>query len=487
MRIEKGTGSFDSNTAAGEVNFQPGGGAPLSKYRELKGGHKAAVVGLCASGVSISIVQIFFILTYFGVSFYEISYYYAFYAAFLPPVFLFCPAFPRSPRNRVPWYDLVLFALTLSCLIYFSAHGYTLFFDSWMFTAPTAPTILGAVLLVLILEATRRSAGNIFFAFCLFFLFFPMLAPYVPAPFVGQGYSFWGTIRLHSMGTDSLLGIPIMVLADLLIGFIIFGVAMTITGGGKFFLDLSLSILGSSRGGPAKVSVLASALFGSLSGSVMSNVLTTGSITIPTMKRIGYPSYYAGAIETCASAGGVLMPPIMGSTAFIMAMFIGVPYLEIAVAAAVPSILYFSSILMQVDAYAAKNTISGLDRSELPSLRRTMKEGWFYVLSFLLLVWIVAHLRLESRAPFIATASLLALTMLRKQTRLRGRSFAEFMEKTARLLAELTTILAGVSLMIGALTMTGVSAAFASEILSIAGKNLYILLLLTAFTSIVLG
>ncbi|MBW2341112.1 MAG: TRAP transporter fused permease subunit [Deltaproteobacteria bacterium] len=457
------------------------------RYRELKGLWRGAAVFLCLSGISLSAVQIFFILARFGISFYEISYYYALFATFLPPVFLFFPPSKICRRDIVPWYDVLFFVLSLGILVYFSIHGFEVFFEGWMFVAPMMPTVLGTILLLLVLEAVRRTAGIVFLTFCLFFLLFPMFAPYIPSPFTGLGFSFLKTMRIHSMGTESLMGIPIRVLGDLLIGFMIFGVAMTVTGGGRFFLNLSLSLLGHMRGGPAKVAVIASGLFGSLSGSVISNVLTTGSVTIPSMKRSGYEAHYAGAIETCASTGGVLMPPIMGATAFIMAMFLNIPYMHVAIAAVIPSILYFTGLLMQVDAYAAKKGISGLPRTEIPTVRQTMKEGWFYIFAFLLLIWFVAHLRLEAQAPFYATAALLALTMLRKETRLNIQGLIRFIESIGKLLAELSAVLAGVSLMIGALTMTGVSSAFASEIIGIAGGNLFLLLLLGAGTSLILG
>jgi TRAP transporter 4TM/12TM fusion protein len=205
------------------------------------------------------------------------------------------------------------------------------------------------------------------------------------------------------------------------------------------------------------------------------------------MKKLGYPAYYAGAVETCASTGGVLAPPIMGATAFIMAMFLDVPYLRIAVSAIIPTILYYSGLLAQVDAYAAKKGLIGLPSEELPSLVQTIKEGWYYIFAFFLLIWFVAYLRLEAQAPFYGTAALLALSMIRKATRLSIKDAIGFIEENAKLLVELTAILAGVSLMIGALTVTGVSSAFASEIVSLAGENLFLLLLLSAVTSLILG
>lgn len=460
---------------------------PGKRYRELRGWWRGVVAALTLSGVTLSIIQIFFLLNYFDIALYEICYYYGLYAAFLPLAFLFFPPSKRCRRDIVPWYDLVFSVLSFGSLLYLSIHGFKLFFEGWMFVAPPIPTILGVILLLLALEAARRVAGTVFFAFCLVFLLFPMFAPYIPPPFTGLGFSFLETMRLHSMGSESLMGLPIRVLGDILIGFVIFGVAMSVTGGGKFFLDLSLALLGHSRGGPAKVAVIASGLFGSLSGSVISNILTTGSITIPAMKRLGYEPHYAGAIETCASTGGVLMPPIMGATAFIMAMLLGVPYLHIAVAAVIPSILYFTGLLMQVDAYAAKKGISGLPRTELPTVRQAMREGWFYIFAFILLVWVVAYLRLEAQAPFYAIAALLALTMFRRETRLNKQGIVQLIESTGRLLAELSAILAGISLLIGALIMTGVSSAFASEVVALAGGNLYLLLILGAGTSLLLG
>lgn len=461
--------------------------APVARYRELKGWWRRLFVIFCLSGISLSLIQIFFLIARFGISFYEGCYYYALYAAFLPPVFLLFPATKRSRRDVIPWFDILFFVLSLGCLLYLSIHGLNIVLEGWMFVAPLTPTILGTILLLLVLEAIRRSAGIVFFILCFFFFFFPIFANHIPSPFTGVGFSFPATMRIHSMGAESLMGIPIKVLGDLLIGFMVFGVAMTVTGGGRFFLNFSLALLGHMRGGPAKVAVIASGFFGSLSGSIISNVLTTGSVTIPAMKRLGYPAHYAAAIETCASTGGVLMPPVMGATAFIMAMVIGVPYLSIAIAALIPSILYFIGLLMQVDAYAAKMGISGFPRAELPTLRQTMKEGWFYIFAFFLLIWFVAHLRLEAQAPFYATAALLALTMLRQDTRLNIQGFIKLIESIGRLLAELVPMMAGVSLLIGALTVTGVSSAFAGEIVDLAGRNLYLLLLLGAGTSLLLG
>jgi TRAP transporter 4TM/12TM fusion protein len=303
----------------------------------------------------------------------------------------------------------------------------------------------------------------------------------------GHGRSFSTTAVFHAFSIQSLLGIPMRVAGMILIGFIIFGVALQASGGGAFFLNLSYALLGSTRGGTAKVAVLSSALFGSLSGSVISNVVTTGSITIPAIKKSGYPPHYAGGIECAASTGGVLMPPVMGATAFVMAAFLSISYGKIALAAAIPSILAYIGLLIQVDGYAARRGLEGLSRSEIPSLKTTLMQGWFYLGAVAVLLYFLFILRFESQAPFVSILFLFAFAMIRKETRFTVRSFLQFIQSTGKLLAELVAILSGVGMILGALALTGVAAAFAREIVSLAGGSMIFMLILGAFTSFVLG
>ena len=462
-------------------------GIRTGRYRVVKGGWRWIIVISYSLGILLGVNHIFFLLSRFGSEIFELTYYYGLYAAFLPPAFLLFPPTKRSRRDVIPWFDILLFVISLGCLLYFSYYGYDIFNEGWMFGAPMPQTIAGIVLLALVLEAVRRALGILFCALCFFFLIFPIFADQIPPPLTGVGFSFRETMVLQSMGSESIMGIPIRVLGEILLGFLVFGVVMNATGGGKFFLNLSLSLLGYLRGGPAKVAVVGSGFLGSLSGSIATNILTTGSVTIPAMKKLGYPSHYAAAIETAASTGGVLMPPIMGATAFIMAMLLDVPYLHIAVAAAIPSILYYAGLIAQIDAYAAKMGIAGIPRDQLPRLRQTIKEGWYYVFAFLLLIWFVAYMRLEAQGPFYATVALLVLTMIRKDSRIDLRGFIDIIESSGRLITETVSIMAGVSLLIGSMVTTGVTSAFASEIVELAGGNLYILLVIAALLSLVLG
>jgi TRAP transporter 4TM/12TM fusion protein len=264
-------------------------------------------------------------------------------------------------------------------------------------------------------------------------------------------------------------------------------VALTNTGAAKFFLDFALSILGTVRGGTAKVAVVSSAMVGSVSGSVITNVITTGSFTIPAMKGAGYPNHYAAAIETCASTGGVLMPPIMGAAAFVMASILNITYAEVVLAAIIPSILYYLGLFIQVDSYAAKTGLKGLPRKDLPLLGETLKGGWFYIFAFALLVYILFALRREAQAPFYATLAVLLLTMIKKETRLNARGLVHFVERVGQTIGEIAAILAAIGLLIDSLLLTGVAQTLSSDIIDLAGGNIFLLVGMGAVASFILG
>jgi TRAP transporter 4TM/12TM fusion protein len=260
------------------------------------------------------------------------------------------------------------------------------------------------------------------------------------------------------------------------------------TGAGKFFINLAFAMCGTFRGGAAKVCIFASGLLGMMSGSIISNVLTAGTMTIPVMKKSGFRASYAGAIEACASTGAVLAPPVMGATAFVIAQFLNVSYAEVAVAAIIPAILYYIGLFMQVDSYAARHGLKGIPRAELPRVMDTIKDGWYYVFVIALLIVMLLHFKRESHAPFYATALLLVLNQLfSRETRWTLSTINKFLEVNGRTFVELVGILAGCGLLIGAFSMTGVVSSLANDLLRIAGDNPFLLLGMCAFTSLVLG
>ncbi|MDP2285837.1 MAG: TRAP transporter fused permease subunit, partial [Pseudohongiella sp.] len=290
----------------------------------------------------------------------------------------------------------------------------------------------------------------------------------------------------HVLGEESLFGVALNSFAMLVFGFILFGVALQHTGGGPFFINLAFAMLGHKRGGAAKVAVFSSGLMGSMSGGPITNVLTTGPLSIPAMRRTGFSRGYAAGVEACASTGGVMMPPIMGATAFVMASFLGISYVTIAVAAIVPSFLYFFGLYMQIDAYSARNGLKGLPKDELPRLGQVFKEGWYFIAVFALLTFMLVYMQREATAPFIATGFLLIINQFTKH-RMNLEKFMLMVAGTGRLMAELAGILAAIGLIVGSLAVTGMAGTLANDLLYLAGDNVLVLLFMGAATSFVLG
>jgi TRAP transporter 4TM/12TM fusion protein len=423
----------------------------------------------------------------FGVVLIDNSYYYLLIAIFLSLAFLIFPAVKRH-GSRVPLYDWALFFLTIVTALYLSYHGGEMVEKGWDTVAPPLPTAVAAVICFLALEGVRRAGGWILFAVCLVFFIFPLWTEEAPGFLWGIGKTPEELVRSYAMGFESIVGVPMRVAGNILIGFLVFGAALVVTGGGEFFMNFAAAMLGTSRGGPAKVAIVSSGFFGSLSGSVISNVVTTGQLTIPTMKRAGYPASYAGAVEACASTGGTLMPPVMGAVAFIMAEFLNIPYGDIVIAAAVPSILFYVALLLQVDCYAAVNDLRGQPAAEIPSMWETLKQGWFYLFSLALLVYLLVVARLELYAPYYATIALLvSATIFRKKNRFDLRQFMALVIESTKTISNIIAILAGIGVIVGSLAFTGVGGAFSRELVGIAEGNLWLLLIMGAVTSFLLG
>ena len=414
----------------------------------------------------------------------ETHYYYGLMALLLPFAFLRYPVLERAWFTAV---NLVLAGAAFGLSVYMFLAAEQMLDEGWEFEAPTAATFCAYALWVLVLEAVRRAGGHTLFALVLLFSLYPLVADRTPEAVSGMAATIDQTAAYHTMSSESLLGLPFRAFANLVIGFLVFGVALQRTGGGEFFINLSMALLGRVRGGAAKVAIVSSGLMGSMSGSVITNVLTTGQLTIPAMQKSGIGKETAAGIEACASTGGVLLPPIMGSTAFVMATFLQVPYYEVAVAAAIPALLYFGALFLQIDSYAGRHAISGLPRAEIPRLLPTLREGWYYLGAFAVLVVLLLVLQREALAPWIATGVLLVLNQFSRAHRWGLMDVVRFAESVGALLVELLAILAGVGLIVGALSLTGLSGTLVNELLFIAGGSTLVLLLMGALTSFVLG
>ncbi|MDB9879278.1 TRAP transporter fused permease subunit [Pseudomonadales bacterium] len=458
----------------------------MKKVRPLTGylGGLVAVVCVLAAALALDNVRAFGAPLLSGLITVETHYYYALMALLLPPAFLL---YRSNPRFDLIGLDLLLGLLAFGICVWLYLNAETMLDEGWEFGAPDLGNSLSIILWVLVLEAVRRIAGTSLFILVLLFSLYPLVADLMPEALQGMATSLADTAAYHVMSSESLVGLPFRAFASLVIGFLVFGVALQHTGGGDFFIKLAFAMLGRVRGGPAKVAIVASGLMGSLSGSVITNVLTTGQLTIPAMKKSGIDKETAAAIEACASTGGVLLPPIMGSTAFVMATFLEMPYYQVALAAAIPALLYFTALFLQIDAYAAKHKLEGVVGLEIPRVGETLKAGWYYLGAFMVLIFLLLVMQREALAPWLATACLIVLNQFSKQHRWQLTEALAFLRASGVLLIELLVILSGVGLIVGALSMTGLSGTLVNELLFLAGGSLAVLLLMGAATSFVLG
>lgn len=464
-----------------------GGDDPIGRYRSLTGLWRWLVAALTTGALALAVNQIFALDALPGGVVLESRYLYVMAALMMAAVFAIFPAGPRAARERVPWYDAVLAALTLAIGGYLAVYAEAVLLRAWEYSAPEHARYLALAVWALVLEVGRRVGGWPIFTIVVIFSFYPLYAAHAPDPVSGIGMGLLDTAAFHVYSEESLLGIPMQAFAMIVVGFLVFGATLQHTGGGRFFVDLAFALLGHVRGGPGKVAIFSSGLMSSMSGGPVTNVLTTGPLSIPAMRRTGFSAQYAAAVEACASTGGVLMPPVMGATAFVMANFLDVSYVDVVIAAIIPSLLYFFGLFMQIDAYAARQGLAGLPAAEMPRLTRVLRDGWYFVAVFALLVYLLVFLRREATAPFYAALLLIVINQLSPRHRLSWSGLAGLLEGAGRLLAELGGLLAAIGLIVGALTVTGVAGTLTNDLVYLAGGSAVVLLLMGAVTSFVLG
>src|SRR5437764_12286305 len=379
--------------------------AEVTRVRSLRGGWRWALVVATAATILLCINQQFSLRFFVDYTQLNTEYFYLLIALMLPFTFLIFPGTETAPLDRIPWYDIVLFVATFGAAIWLMLNVRKAAQFGWESDgAPNNVIVAGLVMWFVLMEALRRTGGWSLLLSVFPFTVYPLFAEASwLGPFRGSQLTLEQDTAYHVLSGESLLGIPIQAFADTVIGFLVFGTALMMTGAGKFFINLAFAMCGTFRGGAAKVCIFASGLLGMMSGSIISNVLTAGTMTIPVMKKSGFRASYAGAIEACASTGAVLAPPVMGATAFVIAQFLNVSYAEVAVAAIIPAALYYIGLFMQVDSYAARHNLLGIPRSELPKVWDTVKSGWYYVFVIALLIVMLLYFMRESHALFYAT------------------------------------------------------------------------------------
>ncbi|MGD8982784.1 MAG: TRAP transporter fused permease subunit [Desulfobacteraceae bacterium] len=461
--------------------------SPPSKYRQTRG-----VIGVF-SKIVLSIIPVVgtiyvtHIPEYLDLAVYKEQYLALVLTLLLISTFLTVPATIKSSREKFPWYDAVLVILSILTGGYvFVLYGEIIPTLGYLMTHRM---IFAAIMIILVLEAARRLVGWPIVIIGILLILYAPYAYLLPGVFNARMIP-WGRVLINLyLSPGSLLGIPLGVAGTIVFSFIFFGRLLFSVGGGRFLSELALGLMGRYRGGPAKVAIVASSLFGSLSGSASANVAMTGIITIPLMKKIGYRPHLAGAIEAVASTGGLIMPPIMAATAFIMAEFLDVPYPTVAIAALIPAILYYVAVFAQVHLEAVKEGLKGLPRNDIPSLKSVIKQGWFYLIPAAVLLYCLFVLYMQPSASALYAVGTTALVCLFKKNtrRIVIHKAWTILQDTGRGLLEVGIICSIAGLVIGSISLTGLGLSLSDALVTLSGGNVLVLLFLAAIGAIILG
>lgn len=388
--------------------------------------------------------------------------------------------------------NIVTRSLDWICAIAFSVTGFYIM-KVWTSRAstvgsvPTADLVMSTIMIILLLVVTFRTTGFPLVVTSVLFLAYAKLGPYLPSVLAHRGETWTRTASFMYVSTISIFGVPLGIASTYIISFVIFGSFLEKFGAGQWFVDISYALTGKYRGGPAKTSVLSSALMGMISGSPAANVVTTGTFTIPLMRRTGYKDYEAAAIESVASTGGMFTPPIMGAAAFMMAEFLDISYMSVAKAAIFPALLYFFSLLLGVDAIAVKRKLVGVPASELPCARNLLIQRGqlgipvIFVIVGILLGWSAM------KVAFWGILSVIAVAFLKKETRPSFKDFIEALQGSVKNVSAIVISCATAGIIVGVISMTGLATKLSYTLMSFTGGNLFIASIFTALITIVLG
>ena len=400
-------------------------------------------------------------------------------------VFLLYPMTTKKALNKLQWYNYLFAAFAIYVGSYMTLN-YTRIMEAGG-DYSQMDYVVGAVGVLLTLEAARRVVGLPIVIIASTFLLYSYLGPYFPGFLAHRGYSLQRIVSHMYFTTEGILGIPLGVSASFIFLFILFGAFLEKTGIGKLFIDLADSIAGWAAGGPAKVAVITSALEGTVSGSSVANTVGSGSFTIPMMKKLGYRPEFAGAVEAAASTGGQIMPPVMGAAAFLMAEFTNTPYIEIAKAAAIPACLYFFGIFIEVHFEAKRCGLKGMSRDQLPKFMEVLlKRGHLFV-PLVAIIYVLTEGYTPTYAALIGLGLSIVAGMITKATRMSPWDIITALQAGARGAVGVAMACATAGIIVGVVTLTGIGLKMANGLVEIAGGNLFFTLFFTMITSLILG
>ena len=456
-----------------DLELEEGG----SKKRELTGFWKKYVYVL---GI-IAVLFHFYVLVIHPISYWRLYQMHILFGILLVYA-IYKPG--KKFKDTVPWYDVLLMLAGIGTAFYCitAERGMAYRMGS---NPTTADLIAIGIILLLLLEGTRRIYGMILPTVAIVFLLYCHFGRYFSGGLGHSGYSLKKT-NSYMLGYEAVFGSPMNASATMVFLFMVFGAFLTFSGAGPFFIDLAMSLAGAKRGGPAKVAVISSALFGTVSGNSVANVVSTGAFTIPLMESVGYKPKFAAAVEATASTGGQIMPPILGSAAFIMAELIGTPYSEIMLASIIPALLYFFTVFLMVDIEAAKNNLTGVAKEELPKRKYVLQH--LYMLLPLVVLTIVMTVLNQSaiRAASWGILSCIIVYII-KNRKLSLKEILDAMADGAKSACGMICACGTAGIVIGVLNMTGAGIKFASFVVEVANGHLLVALILTMLASLILG
>lgn len=402
-------------------------------------------------------------------------------------IFLLYPISPKQKKDRITWDGVLFVGLILYLSVYVATH-FIARADQVGLEPPLDELILGGILILLTLEASRRATGWSLAIFCFASLLYARFGEWLPVVLGHPNYSIERIISGLFMTTEGVYGALTGISATFIFLFVLFGTFMQESGAGNFFFGLAASLFGHVRGGPAKIAVVASSMFGMISGSAMANVSAVGQITIPMMKKAGYKPHFAGAVESASGVGGQFMPPVMGGSVFIMMEILGVSYITICKAAILSAILYYVAIFFIVDFEAVKYNLKGQPRSQCPKFKEVFKQGFHFLIPVAVLVYLLTYAHVtESRAAFWAVVSVPLVSFLRKSTRMSFKRLVRALERGALGFLPIAGIVVSCNILVGMITLTGLGLQISSILIELSGQSLFVLLLLTMVASLILG
>ncbi|MFC1907437.1 TRAP transporter permease [Chloroflexota bacterium] len=458
-----------------------------SKYREYKGAMAGAISALAIAFSVYHILYVGGILSRLGIFVYNPQHLAIHLGSILALVFWLVPGSKKS-HQTLPWYDAILLLIGFGWNMYLIINFDAIYLRTMGGSLLFAEAVTIWIVLLIVLEAARRVVGLPIALIAAAFLLYPLVASYIPGLFSGAEYSWDRVARSVGLFTTGMYGGILNISATIVVSFILFAQFLYVSGAGQWFIDMAQAVLGNVRGGPAKVAVLASSLMGTIQGTGVGNVAATGIFTIPLMKSTGYKPHLAAAIEAVASNGGQIMPPVMGIAAFIMMDFLGVGYDKIIIAGILPAIVYYVAVFFAVDFEAAKAGLIGLPRSQLPPLRKTLIQGWQFMVPLAVLLLFLLYFGYSPQlSALYATVALIVISFFRKGNRVTPRKFFLALKNTAVAMMMVGVVCAMAGIILGSIELTGLSVRLSILLSQVAGGNLALLLVLTAIASIILG